>query len=567
MRKPHPEPLSTCREGACNAKVMVSCSAALMALSQLAPLGFLALVGYVPLIAATRNESPGRVFKLAWAATTLQYMATLYWLNIAITIFGGLNWAISLTGVFLLSAMIGCYLGGALALARYISIKLGWSYLWLFAPALAAVEYWRNYGFLASFPWGISANSLVSVPVLLQGFSLIGAYGMVAVIGLVNAGVFSLFRRTGLPAEAQAKAGEGRLAALAFVTLLALCLYGTYRIQTLDLQSMPKIKTALLQGNIEQGIKNHAPQHGDEILTRYNQLQRQAKFKDAELVIWPETAYPYRLWTEELKFMGLDALAPVNVIGVMTVDSQREYYNSAYVLNGDGSVLGHFDKNHLVPFGEYVPWPLESIVQKLVPGTGSYGRGRELKPLNLGRLSMAVTVCYEGVFPEISRAFVEQGANLLVNVTNDAWYGFSAGPYQHLAMYQMRSVETGRSYARATNTGVSAWVDPLGYLHDATPLYEEALVVSDIPLAHETTWYVRIGDIVPQLCVLLMLVAWVMARRPKTRGDWLRLILGVAIILAARGHYGPQEAVMIESAWTKETLFWMLGLVIGLRLV
>ena len=164
----------------------VCLTALLMVLSQLTSWGWLVLVAYVPLIWATQEASPKQVFKLVCWATTLQYTATLYWLTIAMSVFGHLSWVLSGIALVFLAMLIACYLAIALALARYLSLKLSFSYVWLFPVAICAAEYLRNYGFIGAFPWGMSGNSLASVPILMQGASVVGAYGLVFGIGLVN---------------------------------------------------------------------------------------------------------------------------------------------------------------------------------------------------------------------------------------------------------------------------------------------------------------------------------------------------------------------------------------------
>ncbi len=525
-------------------------AAALLALSQLTHWGWLVLVGYAPLIYATRHASPKRAFTLFFISTTLQYMAMLYWLTIAMTVFGRMHWLLSGLALLLLAMLIGCYLGGAAALARYISLKLGWPYYWLLPMALCLAEYLRDYGFIGSFPWGMSGNSLVTVPILMQGASIVGAYGLVFYIGLVNSAVVSRAR--------------GEVWAAFFATILLMA-YGAYRIQTYDPSSLKTVKVALLQGNIEQGIKNQAALYGDEILRRYRRLQDLAVSQGAQIVLWPESSYPYRLVAEEPHFVSIGNPAPINIIPAIAEDSKDQFYNAVYILDAQQKILGRFDKNHLVPFGEYVPWPFGLVAKKLVPNIGEFARGRQLTPITVDHVPLAITVCYEGVFPNISRDFVTQGAQLLLNVTNDAWYGVSAGPYQHLNMYKMRSVETGRSFARATNTGVSAWVDPIGYAHGETGLYEEAMVLADIPLATETTFYVRAGDFVPLICGAILLLALVIIRRPRSQSDWLWAFLGLAIILASHAYFEPLKLDLQESATTKDSLFLILGVLLGLR--
>lgn len=522
-------------------------SALLMALSQLTSWGWLALIGYLPLVYATRDSTPARAFKLFFFSTVLQYMATLYWLTIAMTVFGHLNWFVSGIALALLSALIGAYLGGAGALSRYISIHTPIPYWLVFAMSLCLTEYLRDYGFIGSFPWGSSGYSLISTPILMQSASIFGVYGLVFCIGLINS---SLALR------------KFWVAGLILATMLV---YGQWRLSSYDPTVLPKVKVALLQGNIEQGIKNQSALYGTDILERYRLLQNQAVAAGSELVIWPESSYPYRLSLEEPHFVPIGNLAPVNIISALSEDRQNQFYNSAYILNAQAEILGRFDKNHLVPFGEYVPWPFNSVAQKLVPNLGEFARGRQLEPVTANGIPLAITVCYEGVFPNISRNFVRKGATLLVNVTNDAWYGFSAGPYQHLGMYQMRSVETGRSFARATNTGVSAWVDPRGNLHQTTPLYEEDLVIAYVPLSSETTFYTKTGDFVPLACGIILLLALMLIRKPRSKTDWLLALLGLSVILASHVYFEPQKLDLQEAAFTKDTLFIIVGLLLGLR--
>ncbi|MES2504599.1 MAG: apolipoprotein N-acyltransferase [Myxococcota bacterium] len=532
--------------------ILALLSSLLMALSQLTPLGFLVLVGYVPLILATHRLPPGKVFKLVFAATVAQYLATLYWLTITMNVFAHLPWVVSWFALFLLTMLIACYLAGAAALARYLSIRLGWSYFALFPVTLCVTEYLRDYGFIGSFPWGASAYSLLSVPVLLQGASVGGVFGLVFYVGLVNAGIASVIVRR--------KMCWGAL----FVSV-ALVAYGLSRLWSYQPETQKNVKVALLQGNIEQGIKNHAPQYGDEILERYSNLQNKAVSLGAQIVIWPESSYPYRLDMQRPILNNLGTLAPVNIISALGTDAQRDFYNTAYVLDQSGTILGRFDKNYLVPFGEYVPWPFGYVVEKIVPNLGSFARSGGFKTVMADGIPLAVTICYEGVFPVIGRAFVAEGAELLINVTNDAWYGVSAGPYQHLGMYQMRSVEVGRSYARATNTGVSAWVDSRGFIHQPTNLYEEALVLAEVPLSKEITIYQQVGDIFPLSCLAILLIGLIISRRPSTKGQWAMALIGLAIILTSHGYFAGDKKAFDESAYTKDSLFIILGLLIGLR--
>ncbi|MBH1988523.1 MAG: apolipoprotein N-acyltransferase [Myxococcaceae bacterium] len=529
-------------------------SAGLMASSQLTSWGFLALIGYVPILLICSHLPPRQAFLCFGAATSLQYMATLSWLLTAMTVFGGLHGFVSILSLFLLTAFIGLHLGLAMALSRYLDRKKSAPMMFWFPLALCSAEYLRDYGFIGSFPWGCSGYSLISTPRLLQSASWLGVYGLVFFIGLLNCLIARSIQ-------------ERRLCwgafALALVGLMSLL--GEYRLHTWKNQTPQTVSIALLQGNIEQGLKNDALIYSDEILERYRALQTKATQSGAELVIWPESSYPFSVSTEEPRFESLGELAPINIIGAIAQDPEGKFYNSAYILDSAGKALGRFDKAQLVPFGEYVPWPFASIAAKLVPGLEQLEWGTQSKPLRVGALALAVTVCYDGAFPNVARTLVKNGANLLVNITNDAWYGFTQGPRQHLAMYQMRSVETGRSFARATNTGISAWIDATGQVHQATPLYEQTLVFAHIPLSTGNTWFVLGGQWVPRLALACLLAGLLWARRPRKVSDWIWLLIGLAIALFSYTVFELKSPMFQEAAKTQETLLFALGLLLGLR--
>jgi apolipoprotein N-acyltransferase len=171
--------------------------------------------------------------------------------------------------------------------------------------------------------------------------------------------------------------------------------------------------------------------------------------------------------------------------------------------------LGKYDKVHLVPYGEYVPFKrFFPFLGKIVEAVGDFERGKEGQVLSLDGQRLGVLICFEVIFPALSRAMVQNGAQLLVNITNDAWFGTSSAPYQHLSMAVFRAVETRRALARAANTGITAFIDPVGRVLDETPLFEEAIRTRSLPALDQETFYVRHGDLFAIVCVLISLVAY-----------------------------------------------------------
>jgi apolipoprotein N-acyltransferase len=190
-------------------------------------------------------------------------------------------------------------------------------------------------------------------------------------------------------------------------------------------------------------------------------------------------------------------------------------HNSVVFLDELGLIEGRFHKRHLVPFGEYVPWPFDAILERLVPGAGLLQPGLDTPPVEIAGARVAGLVCFEGIFPRYSRVFARAGATLLVNVVNDAWYGLSSAPHQHLAAYQLRAVETGRSVVRAANTGISAVILPDGRLRGASPLFEDSVVVEDAPLLAAPTPYLRAGEWLAWLCAVAVAVGLLLPRRRR----------------------------------------------------
>ncbi|MEM7495608.1 MAG: apolipoprotein N-acyltransferase, partial [Myxococcota bacterium] len=430
--------------------------------------GLLCLVGYVPLLHAMRGRGPWHCFVLGFGAASVQLLIITHWVVVAMAVFGGVPFLSSCAVSVLLALVFAVHTGAACGMTALITRALGWPVWAVFPPVLCAWEWLRNFTLFDGFPWGNAGYSLGSVPVPRQAAALVGTYGLVFFIGLVN----SCIAWAGDPKSRGARRTPVLLTAAVTGVLLA---WGVYRL-SVPAPFEQTVRVALLQGNIEQGIKNRAAYYGDQILRKYARLEARAIAQGAELVIWPEAAYPGIHRHGAPAVAGLPPVAAARVVGAV-VRQGDQYYNSAVALNPRGQVVGRMDKNHMVPFGEYVPWPLKSVVKRLVPAAGDFPEviGNTPVPVDIplpsGRVvRLGAAICFDGVFPEVSRAFARRGAELLVNVTNDAWFGVSSATFQHLGMYVMRSTELGRVYARAANTGVSAWVDARGRVHRPTRL-------------------------------------------------------------------------------------------------
>ena len=273
-------------------------------------------------------------------------------------------------------------------------------------------------------------------------------------------------------------------------------------------------RVAVVQGNIEQDIKNFALAGDVEILGVYRRLSQQAVSQHADWVIWPEAALPGYLNISEPLPMQLRMAVPL-LFGAATyapgppADVVR---NSALYMAPDGQGWGRYDKRHLVPFGEYVPLRWLLPIDRLVPGAQDITPGTHAALLGPDA-DIGALVCYDGVFTAFARDAVRAGAQVLVNFTNDAWYGVSGAPYQHRDFYVFRAIESGRWLVRATNTGVSLFIDPRGGQHGATALGERGLGWGTVSRQSTQTFFVRCGDWWMAACLGLCLAALVRPRR------------------------------------------------------
>jgi apolipoprotein N-acyltransferase len=234
-------------------------------------------------------------------------------------------------------------------------------------------------------------------------------------------------------------------------------------------------------------------------MDKYLRLTLQELAKNSpDLVVWPETAMPFYL-RESKELIRLETMAATGGADILTGAPYRQlsrggktfrYYNSAFLIDHRGVVAGRYDKEHLVPFGEYVPLKkLLFFLGPLVEATADFSPGTDLRPIPCQNTRLGVLICFESIFPDLARRLTSAGAGLLVNLTNDAWYGRSSAPWQHLSMAVFRAVENRRSLARAANTGISGFIDPLGRMRRLSPLFEEYSDCLPLPLLRTKTVY------------------------------------------------------------------------------
>jgi apolipoprotein N-acyltransferase len=475
---------------------------------------YLLIFALVPLFWALKGKSLMAGFWLGLVAGLAHYVVLLYWIVYVTHVFGHLPLVVAIGIMLLLAGYLSLYpavwgLGVAWAEARRLSL------LW-WAPALwAALEFGQTY-IISGFPWELLGNGLYRHPLLLQLADITGVYGLSFLVVLVNVSLYLLF----FPPR-------GRMLRLRQAAVVGLVLavwlgYGYYRLGAMAklAAASPKIKVAVVQGNIKQGEKWQKSMV-ETTLARYAELS--LKVKGARLIVWPETAAPFLyLRTPDLA-AGVQKIARETqaylLFGAPAIEltsKGERYFNRVYLLNPEGRTIGYYNKAHLVPFGEYVPlrhyFPF-SLIGKMVPMVGDFAEGPVGATVSLPEGAIGPLICYESIFPNLARAQVANGAHLLVNVTNDAWFGKTAAAYQHMDMAVLRAVENHVCLARAANTGISAFIDGSGHILWRSGIY--------VPDAHAMTlawlpggsFYTRFGDVFAWACVSLCGLALFLGRR------------------------------------------------------
>lgn len=484
----------------------------------LAPLGWVALAPLgLAVVRASRRPAPRgpKPFLLGLGTGLVAFAGTVSWTSDVLAIFGGLNTALA----WLLAALLIAYLAvypALFSLALTQAVVRGGTPALLLIPILWVGTEWLRGTLFTGFPWVLLGYSQSAVTAPLQVASLVGIYGLSGLVALPSAALALL-----LTPDRERQRTRAALAAACLAVVGVAVAWGSVRVRSEALLAGPTARVALVQGNVPQGQK-WDPAHRDAILQRYTQLTAEAARQGADLVVWPESSTPFvwnrdAVYTELMRARLMSAGVPV-VFGSDEVLGPSEFYNAAFVMDAHGEVRGRYRKMHLVPFGEYIPvrWLL-FFADSLVEGFSDFSAGQRLTLLPVGPHRLSVAVCYEAVFPELSREAVRQGSQLLATITNDAWYGTSAAPYQHFQQARVRAVETGRYLVRAANTGISGVVDPYGRVQVQSPLFETGTWTGEIRWLDGLTVYARIGDTLAWACMLvtvaLLALPWVERRR------------------------------------------------------
>ncbi|MFA4981292.1 MAG: apolipoprotein N-acyltransferase [Candidatus Omnitrophota bacterium] len=472
----------------------------------------LAWIAFVPLFFAIDGRKPLKSFLISYITGFLFFLGTIYWLI-----------HVTLPGMIIVAAYLALYFalfGSALSFVMGRSKPLA---VLFFAPAAwVALELTRSNVF-SGFGWALLSHSQSNCLPVIQIADITGAYGVSFLVMMANAAIFLTIK------DLRKKEYSSPILGIALILIFVSLAYGIIRVKNIFTGEI--FNAAVVQGNIPQTEKWDAS-FRQEILGKYESLTKDAAKEEVDLIIWPETSVPGFLESEHDLFGRVEALAK-GVRTPLLVGAPREdpalpdaYYNSAVLFDEEGGISGRYDKIHLVPFGEYLPFKgILSFVENFAPNPiGDFRGGKDYTVFKVftqrssrdkdyvrrlvKKVSFSCLICFEDIFPGLVRQFAHSGADFLVVITNDAWFGNTSAPYQHAQSSVFRAVENRLNVVRAANTGLSCFIDQKGRIVKRVEelgrdLFVNGVAVNGMILTNTRTFYTAYGDLFAYACALL----------------------------------------------------------------
>jgi apolipoprotein N-acyltransferase len=500
--------------------LLVAASGALTALAFPRPgWSWLAWVSLLPLFFVLTRHGPRKSFSLCFFSGFVFNAVLLHWIPAVPAHYGNLPSWFSVLIYLLLAGVLGLFWG--LFGFLFARVKIRYPRLaFLLAPFIwVGVEYLLTF-FLTGFPWGLLGYSQSGNLPLMQAATLAGVFGISFLIVLFQSLLILAWK---LKLKAPLLAALGLVAAAHGAGWLALR----------QVRPTPQSFTAgVIQGNVPSDLNWGRMDDADiqALFQRHVELTRRAHKQGAVLVAWPELSVPlcfscpdrfYARFKDELVHLARSTGSVLLLGSTETSPGPAEplYFNSALCLAPRGPV-SQYNKMHLVPFGEYTPYPWAlSWVNRLTSAIGRLTPGRDYVLHRFRDMRFGSPICYEIVFPDLVRRFVKSGADFLVTITNDGWYGQSWGPDQHFAIAAFRAVENRRFVLRAATTGISGVIDPYGRVVARSELLTEAVLTAGVTPNRGQTFYTRNGDLLPLAGLTLGLIFFILSlsARPDER--------------------------------------------------
>ncbi len=473
-----------------------------------------AWVALVPFLLSLYGRRPKQAFKTGVVLGVPYFLGTLYWIYHSINYYGGVSFIGSVAIVVLLCLYLSLYTG-IFAVLFSIAIRKTKLPALLIAPLFWVVlEFLRSYIF-TGFPWSSIGYTQYKFLTVIQIADITGIYGVSFLVVAVNgalADIFLIKRRTrDMPLFPLSQTAIGFSILVLFI--VSTVVYGQIRLR--EERPGKRFRVSIIQGNIEQD-KKWEPSYQNEVIRTYEDLSvKAAAASSPSLIVWPETAVPFffiadKAYSQEL----IDFQRRLNayllfgsVLEKGKTDERLVLSNSAVLLDEAGGVAYIYDKIHLVPFGEYVPLRrMLFFINKLVVGIGDYMHGDSYLRARTPFGDFSTLICYEIIFPGLVRKFFSNGGDFMVNITNDAWFGRTTGPYQHFSMAVFRAVENRKPLIRAANTGISGFIDSCGRILSRTDLFKRTALTADLKTDAHRSFYSRYGDLFSYVCIIYSII-------------------------------------------------------------
>jgi apolipoprotein N-acyltransferase len=467
----------------------------------------------VPLLLCTRGKNGKDAFLLGAFAGVIAYLGLIYWVIVAVHRYGNIPLPLAIPILLLLVIYLSVYWGVFALFSSFAQEKREWIVLLAFPALWVGLEYLRSF-LLSGFPWALVGYSQYLNTVFVQIADITGIYGVSFLLILINTLLFLW-----IVSWSERKRGP-ILGTIFTMVLLALTFtYGYWKINA-PLKTEKGLTVGVAQGDIPQDVKWDSA-FQKRTLSIYRDLSLELKGQSPGLIVWPETAVPsYFPSGTELDDKVMDIAQETGsylLVGGLSAKEKKkvvrgatgaiDVYNSAYLISPQRRIIARYDKMHLVPFGEYIPLSSRFPIFNKLAGIWNIEPGKKAVLFRLPRGKFGVLICFEVIFPELCREFVRQGASFMVTITNDAWFGQTSAPYQHLSQATFRAIENRIWLVRSANTGISAFVDPWGRITKSSGLFTPAVLSDEITFkANTMTFYTRYGDLFALTCSLLGVV-------------------------------------------------------------
>ena len=466
------------------------------------------------LLAAHSGASRWHTFGLGYLTGLVYFCGTLYWLSQVMAQYGGLSIVVAGLLAFGLAAWLSVFVGIFAWLTADAIRGHGTQGVWL-APCFWVATEWFRAWLGGNFPWVLLGSSQASSLPVVQLASVTGVYGLSAMV-VCAAAVIAILAWS-------RNRDQRRTAFIVAVGLVLIAVWGAWRMSRSEMlaQGVP-MRVGLVQGNVPQDQKQDEA-YSAAILDRYIALTREAIGAGSQLVLWPEAATPFLFEidvnkAEPIRRLARESHTPVLVgtdqYQVPSGDSKGRWFNGAVLVGPDGRNRDSYQKIHLVPFGEFVPFkPLLFFVKPLIEAVADFTHGSRRTVFDVEGKKFSVAICYEVVYSGLAREFVNNGSQLLTTITNDAWFGRSSAASQHFEQAGIRAVEQGRYLVRSANTGISGGFDPYGRMLARTDLFTAVTTTIDVRLLSGRTVYNAIGDTIVYLAFAGTMAGVMLGRR------------------------------------------------------